>query len=671
MDQILLLILLGFGPGALISGLGLGIVLNYRGSGVINIGTGAMALVGAYVFYGLRTGGYIYLSQLKIAGPLATLPALVVTLAVVGAIGALWDYFVLRTLRQASALAKLVASLGFLLTVEALVVLRFGSNGQPAPNVLPSTPVNLFGISVPVSSFLLAGIVLVAAAILAGAYRWTRFGLATRAAAENEGAAVIAGLSPNWISLMNSVLAAMLVGAFGVAVAPLTQLDPVTIPTAVIPALGAALLARFTSFGIAAVAGLVVGAIESVIPYLQTKSWFPTSGGVQLPGVSDLLFFLVIVIVLWWRGAALPLRGALTDARLPAAPAAARRILPAGVLTLACVLALLLFPPDFRQALINSLIAVPIMLSFVVLTGFVGQLSLLQLSLAGVGALATSKLAVDVGIGFPFGPLLAACIATIFGLIAAVSALRVRGVNLAIVTLAGAVALESFVFDNTSWGGGINGSLTPSPHLFGLNLGPNALYSWTDGKIPSPVFGFLCLAVVAACSLAVVSLRKTILGKQMLAVRSNERAAAAAGIKIRNVKLAAAGISSFIVGLGGSLYAYAFGSVSASQFDLTTSITFVAFAYLGGITTVTGALIGGLIVTEGLGFHAIQTWTGLGSNWDLLFGGVTLTLTIATNPEGIAGAVRQARSRLQPRLNVLVRRRSPRAADPSDDEPSA
>ena len=73
-----------------------------------------------------------------------------------------------------------------------------------------------------------------------------------------------------------------------------------------------------------------------------------------------------------------------------------------------------------------------------------------------------------------------------------VSALRVRGVNLAIVTLAAAVALENFAFNNTSWGGGVNGSPTPPPHLLGLNLGPNALYGWTDGKLPSPVFGSRC-----------------------------------------------------------------------------------------------------------------------------------------------------------------------------------
>jgi branched-chain amino acid transport system permease protein len=653
-DQILLFVLLGFGPGALVAGIALAIVLDYRGSGVINIGAGALALIGAYVFYGFRTGGYLFLSQLDFGGPMATLPAFLLTMVVSALIGAVFDLLVLRKLLNAAPLAKLVASLGLFLIVQAIVVLRFGGNGRGAPPVLPSgDSVHLFGIDVPSDRFMLTGIVLFAAIVLTAAYKWTRFGLATRAAAENEVAAVLAGLSRNWLSLVNTMLASVLAGALGVVVAPLTQLDPVTIPTAVVPALGAALLARFTSFGVAAVAGVLMGSVQSVILYLQTQSWFPRSGGVTLPGVTELVYFVIVVGVLFWRGASLPERGAITERRLPNAPAARHRALPAAVLASLGVIAFMTFPFGFRQALIVSLIGALVCLSLVVTTGFVGQVSLLQLALAGVGGYSVSKLAGHAGIGFPLGPLLGALIATLFGIVAAVSALRVRGVNLAIVTIAAAVALEHFVFANSSWGGGVNGSPTPSPHLFGFDLGPGSNYSWTDGKLPSPIFGFLCLAVVVLVGLFVASMRRSGLGRLMLAVRSNERAAAAAGISVRDVKLAAFGISSFIAGLAGALYAYAYGSVTASQYGILAALAFIAFAYLGGITTVTGALFGGLIVTDGLGIHAVETWTGLPSNWELVFGGVALILTLVASPEGIAGAA----SRNLPRLGATLRRR--------------
>jgi branched-chain amino acid transport system permease protein len=140
----------------------------------------------------------------------------------------------------------------------------------------------------------------------------------------------------------------------------------------------------------------------------------------------------------------------------------------------------------------------------------------------------------------------------------------------------------------------------------------------------------------------------------VFAVRENKHAAAAAGISVRDVKSAAFGISSFIAGLAGALYAYAYGSVSASQYGIIAALAFIAFAYLGGITTVTGSLLGGLIVTDGLGIHAIKTWTGLPNNWELVFGGVALILTLVANPEGIAGA---AASNL-PRIGATLKRRS-------------
>ena len=115
------------------------------------------------------------------------------------------------------------------------------------------------------------------------------------------------------------------------------------------------------------------------------------------------------------------------------------------------------------------------------------------------------------------------------------------------------------------------------------------------------MLGFVYLAVVIALCLLVAQLRRSVLGQQMLAVRANERAAAAAGINVARVKITAYAISSFIAGTAGWMYAYNFGSVSAARFGILIALGFVAFAYIGGITMVSGAVIGGLVATEGLG----------------------------------------------------------------------
>jgi branched-chain amino acid transport system permease protein len=261
-----------------------------------------------------------------------------------------------------------------------------------------------------------------------------------------------------------------------------------------------------------------------------------------------------------------------------------------------------------------------------------------QLALAGVAGFTVSHLAVDAGIGFPLAPLLGATAAVALGLATAMSALRVRGVSLAVVTLGATVAIVNFGFINNTWGGGDTGSPVPEPHLFGLDLGPRSAFRGLDGGLPSPVFGWMALAVTVGLCLFVASLRRGNLGERMLAVRSNERAAAASAVNVRTVKLIAFGISAFIAGVAGSLYAYNFGSVSANRFDAVTALALIAFAYAGGITLVSGAIFAGLISTEGLVPHALDKWLGINGNWFLLFGGVILLFTLIQHPEGVAGA---------------------------------
>ncbi len=226
----------------------------------------------------------------------------------------------------------------------------------------------------------------------------------------------------------------------------------------------------------------------------------------------------------------------------------------------------------------------------------------------------------------------------LLGLLTAVSALRVRGVSLAVVTLGAAVAISQFGFLNQTWGGGASGSPVPEPHLLGLDLGPQSAFRGLDGSLPSPVFGWLVLAVTVGLCLLVATVRRGNLGQRMLAVRSNERAAAAAAVDVRNVKLIAFGISAFIAGVAGTLYAYNFGSVSASRFDALTALGLIAFAYAGGITLISGAIFAGLISTEALMPHALDKWLGISGNWILLFGGVLLIFTLIQHPEGVAGA---------------------------------
>ena len=628
MQQVLLYALLGLGSGALIAGIALGVVLTYRGSGIINLATGGFAMLAGYAFWALRIDLLHW----------STGPALIASLVIVLAVGAATELIAFRPLRTASPLAKLVSSLGVLLVLQASMLLAFGSSEQPEPNVLPQNTVSMLGAVIPIDRFIITAIVIVLSAALAALYRFTRFGLRTRAASENEVAAMLGGLSPNALSMVNTLLASAIAGGIGILAASITQLDTETLPLQIVPALAAALLARFTSFGIACAAGIGLGILESEIQYISNLSWFPTAGGTAIPGVAELVIFILIVLFMYLRGAKLPGRGELVEKRLPEAPRPQNLVRTTVVGVAICAIALVVLPFDFREALINTLIGTVMALSLVVITGFVGQISVVQLTLAGVSGFTISHLAVNAGIGFPLAPLAGVVVAVILGLITAASALRVRGVSLAVVTLAAAVAITNFVFLNTTWGGGQTGSPVPELKLLGLDLGPQSSFRGLDGNLPSPIFGWVALAITAATCLTVAWIRRGDLGRRMLAVRSNERAAAAAAIDPRMVKLIAFGVSAAIAGLAGSLYAYNFGSVSADRFDVFTALSLIAFAYAGGITLISGAVFAGLISTQALFPYALDKWFGINGNWFLLFGGAILIVTLIQNPEGVAGA---------------------------------
>ena len=643
MTEIGVFAVLGLAFGALAAGLAMGVVLNFRGAGVVNIGLGGAATIGAYLYYGLRSGGYIFLPSLgnlpdriPLGGPWPVLPAVAASVAIVAAFGAFFDAFALRRLRGAPPLSKLIATLGLLMIAQAVVSERFGTSGLAAPAVLGGNVISLWGTDLPADRFVLGAVVIVIAIALSAAYRFTRFGIMTRAASENETAGLLTGLAPDRLSAINTTAAFALAAALGILVAPVTQLDPDVLANAIVPALGAALLAGFSSFGIAAVAGLAMGMISSLVVYLQSMSWFPTSQGLPLTGVSDVIFLLIILFAMMWRGKSLPQRGAPMDRRLPRAPRPERIIRPAVTACAIGAIALLVLPGEGRQAVIFSAIALINCLAIVVLVGYAGQLSLVQTGLAGVAGFVTSRFAEQLGAGFPLGPIAGVVAATVFGVVIALPALRVRGVNLAIVTMAAAVALNSFGFSNPTWGASAQGSPVPAPRLFGLSLGPGA--SWLPGyrTLPSPVFGFIALVIAVVTAMGVASLRRSHLGQHMLAVRANERAAASAGIDVPRTKVAAFAISAFLAGIAGVLYAYNYGSVSASSYTLQLALSFIAFVLMFGVGSVSGAVAAALGAVQGVVIYAVDLVVVFSTDFQLLLGGVGTILTIIYHPDGVS-----------------------------------
>ena len=378
--------------------------------------------------------------------------------------------------------------------------------------------------------------------VLWAVYRFTTFGIATRAVAESERGASLLGLSPDLIGASNWALGCMLAAFAGVMIAPLTTLDISPLTLLILPALAAALVGRFSSFGITAAVALLIGMIQSLLVRYWTQ-----------PGVIEAVPFVIVIVTMIAGGKLIPARGTLSLARLPLAPASRFRPVPALIATAIVVLGLALLDGTYQSAISTSLVTVIIALSAVVVTGFVGQISLMQMAFAGIGGFMVSKLGINAGIPFPWPIILAALTAVPVGILLGLPAVRVRGINLAVVTLGAAVAVSAVVFQNAKWTGGVNGSQVPSPEIFGFSLDPVS---------HAVRFGIFALIVTTLMVAAVINLRRSPFGRRMLAVRSNERAAAVNGINVTATKLQAFALSAFIAGIGGGVLAYQLGAIA-------------------------------------------------------------------------------------------------------------
>lgn len=644
MSSYLLFLLLGLGSGAVYAILALGLVLKYRSSGVVDFGHGAVAMFSAYVFLDLRDHGtlpfpWIWLPHewtLSSTG-LPTAAAMSVALLYSALFGLLLYTTVYRPLRRAPQLTRVCASVGIMLAIEAIAVLNFGSQGQATSPILPTSVMRLAGITFPADRLYFAGIVIVLAAVLALVYRFTPFGLATRAAAENDAGAALIGLSANRIAAVNWVIASVLAAAAGILIAPISTLDPSSYTLFIVPALGVALVGRFASFGVTAAAGLMLGMAQSEITKLLTVwSWLPKQGLAQgLP-------FLAILVALPLVTKRLAARGELAEQRTASVGRPIRPALTAVLTFAAGFIALAALQGSLRSALINSIGMGCICLSLVVLTGYVGQVSLAQMSLAGTSAFLLSHLSLSWGVPFPLSFLLAALCAVPVGIIVGLPALRIRGVNLAIITLAGGYALDALVFNSAAFSGGLAGRSVPSPELFGLDLGIAHGHDY-----PRLVFGVFALAVAVLTGWMVARIRLGAYGRMFLAVRSNERAAASAGIDVSRAKLSAFALSSFVAGIGGGLLAYQQGTVSPTQFAVFNSLSLLAIVYVAGVGRITGAVVAGVMFAPaGLMVTLLDELFHIGQ-YQGLVAGLALTLTAVQNPDGVAGQLLGPRGPVQ------------------------
>lgn len=633
MSQNFLIIVLGLSLGSVYASLSMGIVVTYQGTGVINFAAAAMATVPLYVLSdlerGLLTVPLPWVPSIDVGVP-PTWLAVILALIVAALLGALIQVGISRPLRQAPVLAKVIAAVGIMLTLQAGVAMKYGTTSRPMRQILPKGNIEVFGTNLPKDRVWFIVITVAIGTALALWFRFARTGLSIQAACENERVATFARLSPQTLGTITWILSSVLTAFLLILAGPATGvLMPAVLTLLVVPALAAALIAQLRSLWLALFGALALGVLQAQLQFhSSTKSWWPSWAK---QGLLDAVPFIVIVVALFIAGRSIPMRGEDTNSGLP--PVTLPRNRPRTLLIYSAIgIAALVFTSgSYRFGLMTSFASALIALSLVVLTGMVGQISLAQAAFGGVAGIMLSKFGTNIP--FPISMLLAALIAMALGLVVGLPALRIRGAQLAVVTLAAALSLEKFVFANPSF---VNPSANriPDPSFLGIDLAVRDRSS--IAKLP---FSIMVFVVMMIAFIFVGNIMRSGTGRKMLAVRSNERAASSVGIQVAGLKLMTFGLASFLAGLGGALIGYSRGQLSPESFGVFIGLSFLAITYLGGITSLSGAFVGGLLMPLGLVFVFMDRVLSLGKYY-ALFSGVSLILTVILNPVGIAGKTR-------------------------------
>ena len=293
-------------------------------------------------------------------------------------------------------------------------------------------------------------------------------------------------------------------------------------------------------------------------------------------------------------------RDVTTGAGLPKVRLPRRPLLTVIVVGGIALIGLLATSGPTRFGVMTSMITMVLILSYTIITGYLGQVSLAQIAFAGASGFLLSKATVNWNLGFPWALLISALFAAAIGILIGVAALRFRGVQLAIVTLAAAVAVQAFVFDNAYFTSA-QGNPVGTPKLFGINLAIEG-----NHNVASLQFGFMLFVILLLCVAGLLRWARGRTGRAWLAVRSNERAAASAGINVSTTKISGFALSAFLAGVAGALVGYSQGQLSTGSFEVDTGILLFAIAFLAGITSIGGAALAAAIAPLGFVLRAAQ-----------------------------------------------------------------
>jgi branched-chain amino acid transport system permease protein len=584
-----------------------GLALIFGVGNLINFAHGSVYMVGAYV-------GWVAITVWHL--PLGA--AFVVVALVCGLLGVVIERVGLRQLQNVARIAPLLATIGISFALDQLIQIIFTPNPHGFPNPLPDTRYQIGGVSIRTIDLLIAGIGIGAAVLLAAFLRFTKWGWALRATAQDRDAAEQMGVETNQVNQLAFAIASILGGIAGMLVGMyFNTVYPTMSFQAVLKGFAASLFGGLGNIPGAVIGGLLLGVIESY--------------GVATLGSTyrNLFAFVILIGVLILRPNGLfnksrqtppePLTGTFITSRraitLPAWAIVALAIL-------AATLPMVFTDPYWLQILTNAWLLGMAALSVTLATGTAGQTSLGHAGFLAIGAYSSALLTQRLGWSFVPSLLAAGLIASVLGTLLVLPAFRLRAHYVAIATLGIGEIVSQTILNWESLTNGVMGiSRISPPDFFGWQaLFARELYWYS-------------LALLLLVALFQWQLVRSPLGRTWRAIREDDIAAQSYGINLNRYKALVFAASAFIAGLSGAFTAHMYTFINHETFNNTTSILLLTMVILGGMGNMLGAVVGALALTA-----LPEIFRGL-VDYRYLIYGITLLLLIRFRPQGLLGTV--------------------------------
>ena len=601
-----------------------GLVLTYQATGVFNFAYGAQAYISGYAFTKLVQTVHLpvavsFLLSVVVLAPL---------------IGLAFDRLLFSKIPNSNTTAKLVTGISLFVGIPSLLAVLFGSNNTydpPSiifnPNTvyfrMLGTPVN----GIDLTTVLTTVLILVA---LVGLMRFTSLGLQMRGAVESRRLIELDGVNAGRVVATAWMISGFMAGLAGVLLAAsYGQLQFDDYALLMVAAFAAAAWAVLRSMPIAALVGVGMGVLATTLQgYLPVSSVWSSAALTSLPFIVLVLALLIVPGLRTLDSTKDPLSS--VDPPTPPSAAAIRvpqieRVTRVGwyVILAAFVVSMLTWLPTTWENVFNAgLVYSTVFLSITLITGMGGQLSLAQATLAGVGAFTAAQLANHFGVNLLLGGLVGAAAAALVATVLAFASVRLRGLGLALLTIAAALFFDNTVFPQLTATNGT--SLQVKPQWVGLGISnPNG-----------HAFFVLAMVVLVACILVVRLVHHGTTGRFLGAMRGSETAASGMGINLRWQHIVIFALSGAVAGVGGTMISIQQQQVNPQLFVYLLSLVYVVVVVPTGANTVEGA------VQAGFGYVIIsQLLTYVPSR----FGGNSLevvffafgALTYARHPEGI------------------------------------